>query len=38
MQYGFVVTDLWSIGMDYMEGRPGDPFLEARVKKGLGLR
>ena len=37
-QYGFVVTDLLSIGMDYMEGRPGDIRLEARVKEGLGLR
>ena len=37
-QYGFVVTDLLSIGMDYMEHRPGDVRLEARVKKGLGLR
>ena len=38
LTYGFHPNDLWTLGMDYMEGRPGNITLEKRVRDGLGAR
>ncbi len=37
-KYGFVPMDMWFVGTDYFDGRPGNEVLVARIKKGLGLR